>query len=274
VVTSNFVFVNTSLVMALGAVITALETALGRAVDARELLRIAGRTARLGGWQIDIGGTQVKLWMSRTDRRKFASGPHMTSRQFVSRVKKVIVGWKFDAISIGFPAVVKHGVIQKNPKHLGAGWRGFNFRKALGKPVHVINDAALQALGSYHGGRMLFLGLGTGLGSSLAWPKKLLPLELGDLPYRDGKIIEKYLGKPGLSRIGERAWKAEVRHAVLQLKKSFIADYVVLGGGNSKRFKTLPEGIEAGNNRNVYLGGLRLWEKEKRSGTRKWQIIY
>ena len=131
----------------------------------------------------------------------------------------------------------------------------------------------MQALGSYRGGRMLFLGLGTGLGSAMVWSKTLLPLELGDLPYRDGKIIEEFLGKPGLARAGERAWKSEVRHAVLQLKKSFVADYVVLGGGNAKRFKTLPEGIEPGHNRNAYEGGVRLWETARGTRTKKWAIV-
>lgn len=223
---------------------------------------------------IDIGGTQVKLMISRGERRKFASGPHMTPRQLVAKVKRTVIGWSFDAVSIGFPSPVRHGHILKNPKHLGSGWIGFDFRKALRKPVHVINDAAMQALGSYRGGRMLFLGLGTGLGSAMAWPKHLLPLELGDLPYRDGKIIEQYLGKPGLARLGERAWKFEVKHAIKQLKRSFIADYVVLGGGNSKRFKTLPGGIEPGHNRNAYLGGVRLWETDPRTRKPKWNIVY
>jgi polyphosphate glucokinase len=222
---------------------------------------------------IDIGGTHVKLMMSRNDKRKFDSGPHMTPRQMMARIKPLVKDWKFDAVSLGFPSVVRNGRIMRDPKHLGKGWVGFDFRKAFGKPVHVVNDAAMQALGSYHGGRMLFLGLGTGLGSAMVWPKSLLPLELGDLPYRDGKIIEAYLGKPGLALLGERAWKNEVRHAVKQLKKSFIADYVVLGGGNAKRFKTLPEGIEPGNNRNAFLGGVRLWETDKRTRQKKWRVI-
>lgn len=222
---------------------------------------------------VDIGGTQVKLMISRRERRKFKSGPRMTPRQLVSQLKKAVKGWKFNAISIGFPAVVKGGRIMKDPKHLGKGWAGFNFRRALGKPVHVVNDAAMQALGSYHGGRMLFLGLGTGLGSSMLYHRTLLPLELGDLPYRDGAIIEKFLGKPGLAKLGEAAWKREVRHAILQLKKAFIADYVVLGGGNVKRFKTLPDGFEFGHNRNAYLGGVRLWETNPRTRQRRWQVI-
>jgi polyphosphate glucokinase len=222
---------------------------------------------------VDIGGTQVKLWMSPTERRKFESGPRMTPGQWLRRMKKTVKDWNFDALSIGFPAPVRNGHIMHDPKHLGSGWSRYDFRKGVKKPVTIINDAAMQALGSYHGGRMLFLGLGTGLGSAMVWKNTLLPLELGDLPYRDGKIIEQYLGKPGVERLGERAWKSEVRHAVLQLKKSFVADYVVLGGGNAKRFKTFPDGVVPGNNRLAYLGGVRLWETDKRTGKKKWNII-
>jgi len=223
---------------------------------------------------VDIGGTNVKLMMSPVDRRKFSSGPDMTPGAMIRRIRQNLVGWDFDAVAIGFPSVVRNNRIMRDPKHLGTGWTRFNFQKALGKPVRIVNDAALQALGSFHGGgRMLFLGLGTGLGSAMVWEKTLMPLELGDLPYRDGKIIEKYLGKPGLVRLGERAWKNEVRHAVLQLKRSFIADYVVLGGGNAKRFNTFPEDVELGNNRKVYLGGVRLWETERGKRTKKWIVL-
>jgi polyphosphate glucokinase len=221
---------------------------------------------------VDIGGTHVKLLMSLRDKREFESGPAMTPRDFVGKMKETTGGWKFDAISIGFPSVVREGRIVKDPKHLGPGWAGFNF-KALGKPVRVINDAAMQALGSYHDRRMLFLGLGTGLGSALVWKRNLLPLELGDLPYRDRQIIEEWLGIPGLQRLGEKEWKEEVLYAVAQLKRSFIADYVVLGGGNAKRFQKLPEGIEPGENENAYRGGLRLWEDEPGSREPKWHIL-
>src|SRR5205814_982908 len=166
------------------------------------------------------------------NQREFASGPRMRPEQMIARFKETVREWKFDVASIGFPARVWKGRIIKDPKHLGKGWAGFNFGRALGKPVRVINDAAMQALGSYHGGgRMLFLGLGTGLGSALVWKKTLLPLELGDLPYPEGKIIENYLGVPGLELHGEREWKREVIYAVTQLKRSFIADYVILVGG-------------------------------------------
>ena len=222
---------------------------------------------------VDIGGTHVKLLMSLRDKREFDSGPTMRPKELVVQIKKNAADWNFGAISIGFPAPVRSGQIAKEPKHLGKGWAGFDFCKALRKPVHVINDAAMQALGSYHGGRMLFLGLGTGLGSALAWEKNLLPLELGDLPYRDREIIEEWLGIPGLKRLGEKEWKDEVLYAVAQLKRSFIADYVVLGGGNAHRFDTLPKGIEHGQNENAFLGGKRLWEIDSRTRKKKWRVL-
>ncbi len=221
---------------------------------------------------VDIGGTHVKLMMQRSKHRVFNSGSRMKPKEFVKRLKQNTRDWKFDQISIGFPAPIRDGKIIRNPKHLGKGWLGFNFRKSLGKPVRVINDAAMQALGSYRGRRMLFLGLGTGLGSALLLKNLLFPLELGDLPYRDCEIIENFLGIPGIKRLGLKRWKREVIYAVAQLKKSFIADYVVLGGGNVHRFKRLPGGIERGKNENAFLGGLRLWEKNPRTGKRKWQV--
>jgi predicted NBD/HSP70 family sugar kinase len=222
---------------------------------------------------VDIGGTHVKLRMKRSEHRMFDSGPRMEPRDFIARFKKHTRGWKFDNVSIGFPAPVRGGKIVRSPKHLGKGWVGFDFRKALGKPAQVINDAAMQALGSYREGRMLFLGLGTGLGSALLLENMLFPLELGDLPYRDRDIIENFLGIPGIERLGLDKWKREVLFAVTQLKKSFITDYVVLGGGNVHRFDQLPEGIERGENENAFLGGLRLWEKNARTGKPKWRII-
>ncbi len=197
----------------------------------------------------------------------------MRPQQFIARFKEGVRGWKFEATSIGFPAPVRKGRITKDPKHLGKGWVGFNFTRALRVPVRLINDAAMQALGSYRGGRMLFLGLGTGLGSALVWDKTLMPLELGDLPYRDGHIIENYLGLPGLALLGEKKWEREVLYAVQQLKRSFIADYVVLGGGLVHRFRRLPKGIEHGQNENAFLGGIRLWETKRHSRKLKWRVI-
>jgi ROK family len=222
---------------------------------------------------IDVGGSNVKLLISRTERRKFKSGPKLTPRAMVAQIKPLITDWKFDAISMGFPAPVRDGQIRSEPKHLGKGWVRFDFDKALGRPVRILNDAAMQALGSYHGRRMLFLGLGTGLGSALVLGNCVLQLELGDLPYRNGNIIEDYLGKPGLVRLGEKTWQRDVQHALVQLKKSLIADYVVLGGGNAKKLDVLPDGVELGHNRNAFLGGTRLWQIDPRTRRPKWQIL-
>ena len=222
---------------------------------------------------IDIGGSNVKVMISREQRRKFRSGPEMTPREMVAQLKSMVEDWTFGAISMGFPAPVRNGCIMIEPKHLGSGWTRFNFEKSLGTPVRIINDAAMQALGSYHGRRMLFLGLGTGLGSTLIWENNVLPLELGDLPYGNGHIIEDYLGKSGLKELGEKQWKDEVLRAVVLLKKSLIADYVVLGGGSAKKLDKLPDGIEPGNNRNAFLGGVRLWQTDPHTRRAKWQIL-
>ena len=222
---------------------------------------------------IDVGGTHVKLMISRAEKQKFKSGPKMTPRQMVSQIKPLIGDWKFDFISIGFPSPVVNGRIADEPKHLGKGWTSFDFEKAFAKPVRLINDAAMQALGSYRGGRMLFLGLGTGLGSTLVWANTVLPLELGDLPYRDLAVIEDYLGRSGLERLGAKDWQREVEFAVTQLKKSLIADYVVLGGGNTKKLDSLPKGVERGHNRNAFLGGARLWQIDPRTRRPKWRVL-
>ena len=222
---------------------------------------------------VDIGGTHVKLMLTRAKKRKFKSGPRMTPREMMAAAKAKLHGWHFDAVAIGFPAPVRDGRIVNEPKHLGKGWVGFNFEKAFGKPVRILNDAALQALGSYRGGRMLFLGLGTGLGSTLVLPDKLLPLELGDLPYRDHRSIEDFLGRSGIDELGDKEWESEVHFAVEQLKKSMIADYVVLGGGKAKKLRELPADTELGHNRNAFLGGVRLWQNHPRSGRAKWRIF-
>jgi predicted NBD/HSP70 family sugar kinase len=222
---------------------------------------------------VDVGGTYVKLLRSPSDEREFPSGPRLKPKQLVAKLKETVRGWKFDRASIGFPAPVRRGGITRDPKHLGKGWVGFNFARALGIPVHVVNDAAMQALGSYHGGRMLFLGLGTGLGSALLWNKTLMSLELGDLPYRRDHIIENYLGIPGLAVLGEKKWEREVTYAVTQLRKSFIADYVVLGGGLVHHFDRLPDRTERGRNENAFLGGVRLWETDSSTRRPKWRIV-
>ena len=222
---------------------------------------------------IDVGGSNVKLMISQSEKRKFKSGPDLTPREMVAQMKTLLQDWSFDAVSMGFPAPVRNGRIMGEPKHLGPGWTRFDYEKSLRKPIRIINDAAMQALGSFHGGRMLFLGLGTGLGSTLIWETNVLPLELGDLPYGNGDIIEDFLGKSGMKQLGEKKWKREVLRAVLSLKKSLIADYVVLGGGSAKKFDQLPRGIERGHNRNAFLGGVRLWQLDLRTRRPKWKIM-
>jgi hypothetical protein len=223
---------------------------------------------------VDIGGTTAKLMISPRQQRQFESGPKLTPQQLVDGIRQTARDWKFDSISIGFPSVVKDGRITKEPRHLGKGWLGFNFTRALRKPTRVINDAAMQALGSYHGGRMLFLGLGTGLGATLVWPGTVLSLELGDLPYKD-EIIDGIVGKVGIERLGLAEWKRVVLFTVQRLKVAFIADYVVLGGGNRHQFdgEKLPAGIEPGDNRNAFLGGRRLWDAHARTRRPKWTVL-
>jgi hypothetical protein len=224
---------------------------------------------------VDIGGSNVKLMISQEEkRRKFESGPKLAPNETVEQIKETTADWDYHVVSVGFPAPVRDGKIMTDPKHLGKGWAGFDFAEALGKPVRIINDAALQALGSYHGGgRMLFLGLGTGLGSALVWEEHLLPLELGDLPFVDDGIIEDVLGTDGKKKLGKKAWRREAVRAIKHLKLALIADYVVLGGGNAKSIEELPEDVELGHNRNAYPGGCRLWEVDPETKQPKWQII-
>lgn len=224
---------------------------------------------------IDVGGSNVKMMISQEEkRRKFPSGPKFTPSEAIDGIKREAADWDFEAIAIGFPAPVRDGKIAHDPKHLGKGWAGFDFGKAFGKPVRLINDASLQALGSYHGGgRMLFLGLGTGLGSALLWPDHLLPLELGDLPYLDDGIIEDVLGEEGLEKLGRKEWQRETLRAVKLLKQAFIADYVVLGGGNAKLIDKLPDGFELGHNRNAFPGGVRLWETDPETKRPRWRVF-
>jgi polyphosphate glucokinase len=222
---------------------------------------------------VDIGGTHVKLLMSAKDKLKFDSGADMTPRDFVRNFHKTTAELKFATVSIGFPSVVLDGEIVKDPKHLSKGWVGFDFSRALKKPTRIVNDAAMQALGSHVRGRMLFLGLGTGLGAALVWKNNLLPLELGDLPYRQHRKIEDWLGIDGLEHLGEKEWRKEVIYCVTQLKLSFVADIVVLGGGNVKKMKQLPRGVKRGDNRNAFLGGCRLWETDRKTGKPRWRIL-
>ena len=210
---------------------------------------------------IDIGGTHVKvLATGRKQHLQIDSGPTMTPKKMVAAVRAATGGWKYEAVSIGYPGPVIHGHPVAEPHNLGRGWVGFDFRKAFGRPVKVINDAAMQALGSYRGGRMLFLGLGTGLGSALIVDGVLEPMELAHLPYKNGRTYEDYVGLAGLKRLGKKKWHRHVVDVVAQLEKALQADYVVLGGGNAKLLNRLPPGTRLGANANAFIGGFRLWQ--------------
>ena len=210
---------------------------------------------------IDIGGNNVKVAVpGRHDVAKVPSGPAMTARRMVTSVRRATTGWDFDVVSIGFPGPVVNGVPAEEPVNLGRGWVGFDYEGAFGRPVRFINDAAMQALGSYEGGRMLFLGLGTGLGTALVVDGMVLPLELAHLPYRKGRSYEQCVGKVGLDQFGRKRWREFVVEVTSLLKHALQADYVVLGGGNVKELRELPDGARPGQNANAMLGGVRLWE--------------
>ena len=211
---------------------------------------------------IDIGGTHVKvLATGHKQRVEFPSGPKMTPAKMVKAVRAATTGWNYDVISIGYPGVVVHGRPVSEPVHLSSGWVGFDFHKAFGRPVKIVNDAAMQALGSYQGGRMLFLGLGTGLGSALIVDHVLEPMELGHLPYKNGRTYEEVVGLAGLERLGKKKWRRQVKRVVRQLKNALEPDYIVLGGGNAKLLKKLPSGARRGDNANAFRGGFRLWSE-------------
>ncbi len=211
---------------------------------------------------IDVGGTNVKVLVTgQKEPVKIPSGPEMTARKMVKDVRKVAAGWDYSAVSIGYPGPVIHGRPLCDPHNLGSGWVGFDFQKAFGRPVKLLNDAAMQALGIYKGGRMLFLGLGTGLGSAMIVDGLLEPMEIAHLPYKKGHTFEDYLGLRGLERLGKKKWRRNVAEVVKQLKTALEADYVVLGGGNAKLLKDLPPGARLGDNSTAFLGGFRLWEE-------------
>jgi polyphosphate glucokinase len=212
---------------------------------------------------IDIGGTHVKvLATGHRQRVEFPSGPKMTPTKMVATVRATIHGWRYDAVSIGYPGPVVHGRVLAEPHNLGRGWVGFDFKKAFGqRPIRIVNDAAMQALASYKGKRMLFLGLGTGLGSALIVDGVLEPMELAHLPYRKGKTYEDYVGQAGLKRLGRRKWRHHVGEVAKLLTRALQVDDVVLGGGNARLLKKLPPGSRLGNNGNAFLGGYRLWSK-------------
>ncbi len=209
---------------------------------------------------IDIGGTHVKLLATNNDERAFTSGPMLTPKQMVSRVKKATADWEYDVISIGFPGTTVQNRPIAEPWNLGKGWVGFNFEAAFKKPVKVINDAAMQALGSYSKGKMLFLGLGTGLGSALIVDGIVEPMELGHLPYRKS-TFEDYVGVRALEKLGKKKWRRYVTDVIQRLMAAIEPDEVVLGGGNAKRLKEIPKNCRIVENANAFRGGFRLWEE-------------
>jgi polyphosphate glucokinase len=209
---------------------------------------------------VDVGGSHVKaLLSSGGERRRFDSGPGLTAQELVEGVTALTRDWAYDVVSVGVPAPVKDGRVVREPVHLGRGWVGFDFEAAFGKPTRIVNDAAMQALGSYEGGRMLFLGLGTGLGSALIDNGKLEPLELGHLPFRKA-TFEDYVGQAGRKRLGRKKWRSAVARTIEELGAAFEPDYVVLGGGNVKELGELPAGVRLGANTNAFVGGFRLWD--------------
>jgi polyphosphate glucokinase len=209
---------------------------------------------------VDVGGTNVKILATgQKESRRFPSGPTMTPRQMVSGVKQLAADWQYEVVSLGYPGLVLRGRVAAEPHNLAPGWVGFDFKAGFGCPVKVINDAAMQALGSYKGGELLFLGLGTGLGSALVTEGVVLPMELAHLSYRHG-TFEDYMGARGLRRLGRKKWQHHVEYGVARLIAAFHPDEVVIGGGNAKKLKELPPGCRAGDNANAFLGGFRLWE--------------
>jgi hypothetical protein len=209
---------------------------------------------------VDIGGSKVKvLATGQTEPRKALSGRGFTPTRLVEEVRALASDWAYDAVSIGFPGPVGDHGPRAEPGNLGPGWVGFDFAAASERPVRITNDAAMQALGSYDGGRMLFLGLGTGLGSALIAEKVIVPLELGRLRYEGGASLGELVGRAGLERLGKAKWRRIVESAATSLMDAFQTDYVVLGGGNAKKLKVLPHGMRLGHNRTAFRGGLRLW---------------
>jgi polyphosphate glucokinase len=213
---------------------------------------------------VDVGGTHVKILATgQKQPREFPSGPTLTARQMVAGVKKLAADWKYDAVTIGYPGPVINNRPLADPRHLGGGWMGFDFEAAFKRPAKVVNDAAMQALGSYRGGKMLFLGLGTGLGSTMIVNGIVEPMELGHLPYKLS-TFEDYVGVRGLERLGKKKWRRHVADVVSRLIAALEPDDVVIGGGNVKKLKKLPRGCRMGDNANAFRGGFRLWKKTDR----------
>ena len=218
---------------------------------------------------IDVGGTHVKILATgQKTKREVDSGKKMTAERMCKWVKQATSDWTYDVVAIGYPGPVIHGRPVREPYNLGKGWVAFDYAKALGCPVKIVNDATMQAIGSYQGGRMLFLGLGTGLGSAMIVEGAVEPMELAHLPYKNGKTYEDYLGLRGLERMGRKKWCHYVTRIVEELRDALNADYVVLGGGNSGKVKKLPPKTRLGKNENAFLGGFRLWSVDKNKRNR------
>jgi predicted NBD/HSP70 family sugar kinase len=211
---------------------------------------------------VDVGGSHVKFRIgARGPIQKFVSGPKMTPAMMTGQLLELLRPLSYDAVSMGYPGLVIRGRIAAEPYNLGPGWVGFDFARAFARPVRLINDAAMQAIGSYRGGRMLFLGLGTGLGATLIIEGAVEPTELGHMLYKNGRTFEDYVGERGRKRRGTKKWRKTVTAVIEQLKLTFEAEYVVLGGGNAQRVDTLPPGVRLGDNRNAFVGGVRLWQR-------------
>src|SRR5450432_3591729 len=209
---------------------------------------------------VDVGGSHVKILATgQKQKREIVSGPKMTARQMVSGVKKLAQGWAYDVVSVGFPGPVLHDRPVAEPHNLGSGWLGFDFASAFGLPVRVVNDAAMQALGNYRGGKMLFLGLGTGLGSAMIVNGIVEPMELGHLPYKKG-TYEDYVGDRGLDHDGKKRWRKLVKDVIERWVAATEPEDVVIGGGNLVHLKKLPKGCRAGNNAYAFIGGFRMWD--------------
>ncbi|MBV8717083.1 MAG: ROK family protein [Chloroflexi bacterium] len=212
---------------------------------------------------VDIGGSHVKVLLSgQTEPRRIDSGPDMNAAAMVAGVKGLTSDWPYDAVAMGYPGQVVHNMPAHEPVNLGPGWIGFDYAAAFGKPVRIINDAAMQALGSYEGGRMLFLGFGTGLGSAMIIDGEVEAMELGHLPWKKGKTYEDYVGQRGLERLGKKRWREEVQKVIDTFRTALQPEYIILGGGNAKLLKDLPPDARLGDNANAFIGGFRLWEPE------------
>jgi len=215
---------------------------------------------------VDVGGNNVKVLASgQKAPLKVPSGPRLSAARMAALVRKAVAGTRYDRVTVGFPGPVKDGRPAAEPVNLGRGWVRFDYARAFGKPVRVVNDAAMQALGSYRAGRMLFLGLGTGLGAALVLDGLLQPLEIAHLPYRSGRTYEDFLGKRGMDRVGKKRWRALVFEIVPRLRHAFQVDEIVLGGGNVKQLKRLPPATRLGSNANAFVGGFRVWEGPPRA---------